>query len=136
MIWGFVIQSYKIALQVYTGKEFRESLKALMEKGEVIIVGRGYKVRHAESGSSRNGSFVFEKVSTFSPEVPFEKRGLCLNTEGHPVDPEKEEGFCLTRILLYVPADGLPKKVIQFLSPICGVQKTMAQEIIESMQRT
>lgn len=123
---------YGIASEVYTDEEFREGLKTLMESDSVIVIGRGYDEKlNGEGKVSQKDCFRDRRIFVFVSNFPL---GLCLDGEGHPVDPELDwQQRILRRILLYVRVDGLPQKVQNLLFSMRGGKRITAQKVIESM---
>jgi|GEM_PF-3492531 len=124
---------YKVALAVYTDREFREGLVTAMNEEEVIIHGVLHTVKKREG--RRWGASRHEIISSIAEDVPLQLDTWHLDKGGHPVNPEEvEEHEKIHSIRMCVIADGLPKKVRNILAPQSNEpNKSLADEIIDSM---
>ena len=128
---------WKIAAEMYTEQEFRESLMALLENKEVIIIGGGFDEERNSEGET--GRFVSFHEIIFCPgnDFPLGEKCVCLDMEGHPVYevPKKEGAYrVFTRVRLYVVADGLSGIALNALSRSRGGTRTTAHDVIKSMR--
>lgn len=127
-------QIFGIAREVYSDKEFRDGLKALIQRGTIFMSAKIFTVKKDDDDSYHHLYGGPRRLLAIPQNVSLGDDRWYLDPQGTLVNPTETREYQLFRsILLYVVADGLPSCAAKLVG---GDKQTLAQQIIASMQKS